>query len=89
MAPREALVDLIERIPDDDLPVVRSVLAHFVPGLSAAELKAIADAGTPDPEPLSDGERIGFAEAEAYLAGEGEVLSHEEVMGRLRKSARR
>ena len=76
MTARQALIDLVERIPDEDVPVVRSVLARFVPGLTIAELRAIADAGLPDPEPLSESERQGFAEAEEYLAGRTQAIPH-------------
>ena len=67
MPDRQALIDLIERIPDEDVPVVRTVLTRFVRGLTIAELRAIAEGATPDPEGLSESESIGFAEAEATL----------------------
>jgi len=87
MTDRETLIGLIDRIPDEDIPVVRSVLARFVPGLTLAELKALADSGVPDPEALSDAERQGFAEAEAYLAGNAQAIVHEDVLRGLRESA--
>ena len=87
MTAREALVDLAERVPDEDVPLVRSLLARFVPGLTVAEMRSIADAATPDNEPLSEGEEQGFAEAEEYLAGRARGIPHQEVVGRSDRDA--
>lgn len=48
----------------------------------ARELRAVADAPTPDAAPLSEGEEQGFAEAEEYVASRTRGTPREESVGR-------
>lgn len=77
MIAREELHDLINRLPESELPAVRSYLRYLAETTDDPVLRALVNAPVDD-EPETEEEKKAVEEAKGALA-EGRVLSDEEM----------
>ncbi len=77
MIAREELHELIDRLPESELPAVRSYLHYLAETNSDRVLRALVNAPVDD-EPETEEERKSVEEGRKALA-EGRVLSDEEM----------
>lgn len=87
MTRQDEALALVERIPDEDWPVVRSVLEHFARRPTTQELLAVANSAPFDDEEESEEEaaivRERIAEWEAMKARGDAGIPHHEVQERI------
>jgi len=81
MIAREELYDLIDRIPESELPAVRSYLRYLAEVATDPVLRTLLNVPLDD-EPEAEEERKAVKEAKEDLAA-GRVVSHEEARRRL------
>lgn len=87
MTTREHVLKLVERTDDEDLRALVPVLERLARPLSAASLKAMAEAAPVDDEPSTEAELQGEAEYEAWLRGEERGIPDEDVRDNIQKRA--
>lgn len=73
---RDALHDLVNRIPEEALPAATRFLEYLT--VSPAHRAALA--ASPDDEPVTAGDARAIATAREDVR-EGRVISHEEILG--------
>ncbi len=72
---RDALHDLVNRIPDEDLPAARRYLEYLA--VSPAYRAALS--APPDDGPVTDADAIAILAAHEEIRT-GQVVSHEEIL---------
>jgi hypothetical protein len=72
---RDTLHDLVDRIPEAELPAAKLVLEY----LAVGQAWRAALAGPPDDEPVTDADAAAIARARDEVRA-GKVTSHEEIL---------
>ena len=72
---RGALHDLVDRIPEEELPAAKRFLEYLA--ISPAYRAALA--ALPDDEPVTEADAAAITQAEAEIR-QGKVVSHDEIL---------